>query len=83
MELQKRNILILSIAQGLSITSTSINMINTGLVGALLASDPAYATIPLSLQFLTIAISLIPVSLLMGKIGRRPMFLLGALSAFL
>ena len=57
MELQKRNILILSIAQGLSITSTSINMINTGLVGALLASDPAYATIPLSLQFLTIAIS--------------------------
>ena len=58
-------------------------MINTGLVGALLASDPAYATIPLSLQFLTIALTLIPVSLLMGKIGRRPMFLLGALSAFL
>ncbi|MDB4239164.1 MFS transporter [Alphaproteobacteria bacterium] len=83
MELQKRNILILSVAQGLSVTSTNINIINTGLVGALLASNVAYATIPLSLQFLTVAISLIPVSLMMGKIGRRPMFLIGALSAFI
>jgi MFS family permease len=83
LELQKRNILILSVAQGLSVTSTNINIINTGLVGALLASNVAYATIPLSLQFLTVAISLIPVSLMMGKIGRRPMFLIGALSAFI
>ena len=58
-------------------------MINTGLVGSLLATDPSYATLPLSLQFLTIAITLIPVSLLMGKIGRRPMFLIGAMTAFI
>ena len=83
MELQKRNTLILSIAQGLSVTTTNINMINTGLVGAILASNPSFATIPLSLQFLTIAITLIPVSLLMGKVGRRPMFLIGAMSAFI
>ena len=57
-------------------------MINTGLVGSILARDPSYATLPLSLQFLTIAITLIPVSLLMGKIGRRPMFLIGAMAAF-
>ena len=63
----------LSVAQGLSITTTNINIINTGLVGSLLTIDPSYATLPLSLQFLTIAITLIPVSLLMGKIGRRPM----------
>lgn len=83
MELQKRNVLILSIAQGLSVTSTSINILNTGLVGSLLASSKAYATVPLSLQFLTIALTLIPVSLFMGKIGRKPMFLLGAVSAIL
>ncbi|MDC0134729.1 MFS transporter [Alphaproteobacteria bacterium] len=83
MELQKRNVLILSIAQGLSVTSTSINILNTGLVGSLLASSKAYATIPLSLQFLTIALTLIPVSLFMGKIGRKPMFLVGAISAIL
>ena len=82
MELEKRNTLILSVAQGLSITTTSINMINTGLVGAMLATNPSYSTIPLSLQFLTIALTLIPVSLLMGKFGRRSMFLLGSLAAF-
>ena len=83
MELEKRNILILSVAQGLSVTTTNINMINTGLVGSILATDKSYATLPLSLQFLTIAITLIPVSLLMGKIGRRPMFLIGAMAAFI
>jgi MFS family permease len=83
LELEKRNTLILSVAQGLSITTTSINMINTGLVGAILASNPSYSTIPLSLQFLTIALTLIPVSLLMGKFGRRSMFLLGSLAAFI
>ena len=83
MELEKRNTLILSVAQGLSITTTSINMINTGLVGAMLATNQSYSTIPLSLQFLTIALTLIPVSLLMGKFGRRPMFLLGSLAAFI
>ena len=83
MDIDKRNILVLSVAQGLSITATNINMINTGLVGAILAADPSYATLPLSLQFLTIAITLIPVSLLMGKIGRRPMFLIGAMAAFI
>jgi len=82
LDTDKRNILVLSVAQGLSITTTNINMINTGLVGAILAKDPSYATLPLSLQFLTIAITLIPVSLLMGKIGRRPMFLVGAMAAF-
>ena len=83
MEREKKNILILSVAQGLSITTTNINMINTGLVGSILTNDPSYATLPLSLQFLTIALTLIPVSLLMGKIGRRPMFLIGATAAFM
>ena len=83
MEQEKKNILFLSVSQGLSITTTNINMINTGLVGSILATDPFYATLPLSLQFMTIAITLIPVSLLMGKIGRRPMFLIGAMAAFI
>ena len=82
MEQEKKNILVLSVAQGLSVTTTNINMINTGLVGSILTTDPSYATLPLSLQFLTIAITLIPVSLLMGKIGRGPMFLIGAMTAF-
>ena len=58
-------------------------MINTDLVGTTIAIDPSYTTLTLSLQFMTIAITLIPVSLLMGKIGRRPMFLIGAMAAFI
>ena len=42
MEQEKKNILVLSVAQGLSITTTNINMINTGLVGSILATDPSY-----------------------------------------
>ena len=58
-------------------------MINTGLVGSILATDPSYATLPLSLQFITIAITLIPVSLLMETMWRRPMFLIGAMAALI
>ena len=58
-------------------------MISTGLVGTILSTNSALATLPLSIQFLTIALSLIPVSLLMGKFGRRLMFLFGAFSAFI
>ncbi len=39
-------------------------MINTGLVGYILASNPSYATLPLSLQFMTIAMTIIAKSAL-------------------
>ena len=83
MELAKKNVLTLAIAQGLSITSTGINIIHTGLVGVLLAPKPEYATIPLSFQFITVALTLIPISLLMGKFGRKIIFFLGVLSCFI
>ena len=83
MDLAKKNVLTLAIAQGLSITSTGINIIHTGLVGILLAPKPEYATIPLSFQFITVALTLIPISLLMGKFGRKVIFFLGVISCFL
>ena len=83
MELAKKNVLTLAIAQGLSITSTGINIIHTGLVGVMLAPKPEYATIPLSFQFITVALTLIPISLLMGKFGRKIIFFLGILSCFI
>ena len=39
LDLAKKNVLTLAIAQGLSITSTGINIIHTGLVGAILAPN--------------------------------------------
>ena len=83
MELAKKNVLILAIAQGLSVTTTNIGIINTGLVGFLLSPEKEYATLPLSLQFLTLALLLIPVSLLMGKYGRKIIFILGVISSLI
>ena len=81
MDLAKKNVLVLAIAQGLSVTTTNIGIINTGLVGFALSPKQEYATLPLSLQFLTLALLLIPVSLLMGKFGRKKIFVLGVLSS--
>ena len=83
LDLAKKNVLTLAIAQGLSITSTGINIIHTGLVGIMLAPKPEYATIPLSFQFITVALTLIPISLLMGKFGRKIIFFLGVFSCFI
>ena len=83
MDLAKKNVLVLAIAQGLSVTTTNIGIINTGLVGFVLSPKQEYATLPLSLQFLTLALLLIPVSLLMGKFGRKKIFILGILSSLL
>ena len=83
MDLAKKNVLVLAIAQGLSVTTTNIGIINTGLVGFVLSPKQEYATLPLSLQFLTLALLLIPVSLLMGKFGRKKIFILGVLSSLL
>ena len=49
----------------------------------MLAPKPEYATIPLSFQFITVALTLIPISLLMGKFGRKIIFFLGILSCFI
>ena len=37
--ISKKNVLILAIAQGLSVTTTNIGIINTGLVGFLLSPE--------------------------------------------
>lgn len=76
---QKLNVLRLAAAQALSMTSMNVNIINTALVGVLLAPVPWLATLPLSLQFVTMMMVTLPASLLMGRFGRRPVFIAGVL----
>ena len=76
---QKRNIVRLAMAQALSMTSMNVNIINTALVGVLLAPVAWLATLPLSLQFLTSMIITLPASLLMTRFGRRPVLIAGVL----
>ena len=67
----------MTIAQGLSMSVMNINIINTGLAGALLAPALWMATLPLSLQFVAVMMATLPVSLLMARFGRRPVFVIG------
>ena len=68
-------------AQALSMTVMNINIITTGLAGALLSPVSWLATLPLSVQFVSTMLMTLPVSLLMARFGRRVVFLAGALLA--
>jgi MFS family permease len=58
-------------------TTLNINVIIVGLSGLAIAPEPWLATLPLSLQFVASMLSTLPASIMMGKIGRRPVFLFG------
>jgi len=78
MERQYRNVLVLSGCQATLQTTGATMIAVTGLAGLALASNPALATIPLTCYVLGSAITTIPASLLMGAIGRRGGFQVGA-----
>ncbi len=81
------NVIRLAAAQALSMTTMNVNIINTALVGSLLAPVPWLATLGLSLQFIFSMLTTLPASLLMVRFGRREVFIGGvmiaAFSAFL
>ena len=66
-------------AQALFMTVMNINIITTGLAGAILSPVAWLATLALSLQFVATMLATLPASLLMSRFGRRPIFLAGAL----
>lgn len=76
---QKRTVVRLAAAQALSMTTMNVNIINTALVGVLLAPVAWLATLPLSLQFVTSMMTTLPASLLMARFGRRPVLIGGVL----
>ncbi len=69
---------LLSACQALMMSSTSLMVTISALVGYELAADKSLATLPLSLQFLGLMLTSIPASLIMGRWGRRAGFMLGA-----
>jgi MFS family permease len=72
------NVLILALCQAMLLSGTSLVVSSSALVGVAIAPNPALATLPLSLQFLTTMFVVAPASLLMKRFGRRPVFVLGA-----
>jgi len=73
-----RNIALLSLSQACFMTTVNINIIVTSLVGVLIAPEPWLATLPLSLMFVVSMLTTLPASLLMGRIGRKPVFVSAA-----
>jgi len=73
-----RNVAVLALCQALFITGQSMMFILAGLVGASLADEKALATLPISMIIIATALTTIPASLLMKRIGRKPGFMLGA-----
>ncbi len=77
MERQYRNVLVLSGCQATLQTVGTTMVAVTGLAGFALASDKAFATVPLTCYVLGSAVMTIPASLLMNAIGRRGGFQAG------
>ena len=75
----KMNVAVLAAAQALFMTGATMLVILSGLVGLDLAEDKALATLPVSAVMIGNALTMVPASLLMERIGRRPGFILGAL----
>jgi MFS family permease len=74
----KLQVLLLAIAQALFQTASVLVMTVAALAGALVASRPEWATAPVAAMFLGTTLFMIPASLWMARVGRRPGFITGA-----
>jgi MFS family permease len=83
MEQHKKNVALLSLCQGLLLTNNSVLITVNGLAGYAIAPDKGLATLPVTGYVLGSAITTLPVSLLMKRLGRRAGFTLGAVFAIL
>lgn len=74
---EKRNVVLLAGAQALFQTASVMVMTLSGLVGLQLAADKSLATLPIALMMVAAAATMVPASLLMQRLGRKPGFALG------
>lgn len=75
----RRNLTVLILAQSLGAASGPIVISLGGLVGQDLATDPALATLPVSIYNLGLALGTVPAAWIMRQYGRRSGYLLGAM----
>lgn len=73
-----RNVFMLAAAQMLGSSGLTVVVILGGIVAAQMAPRPSLATVPISLAIVATALTTIPASFLMRRIGRRAGFIVGA-----
>ncbi|WP_409312611.1 MFS transporter [Pseudomonas putida] len=66
-------------AQSINLTTAVMSVTMAAIVGAALAPDAAWSTVPYGFQFLCLMLATYPVSRLMSRIGRKKAFMLGAI----
>ena len=71
-------VLVLSLCMGLGTSAATIAVAVTSLAGEQIAPDPSLATVPYGLQFLALMGSAVPLTTLMGRIGRKPVNILAS-----
>ncbi len=81
--LQSRNFVSLLTANTILGAAFPMQLILGGLAGLMIAPSPALATLPSSMQTLAGLVAAAPFSLLMGRLGRRAGFALGAVLTLL
>jgi MFS family permease len=83
MNVRLRNVLLLTLTQATSSTSVTLMAAVGSLAGYALASNKALATLPSTMAVIGTALSTIPASMLMKRVGRRVGFIVGALCAMI
>ena len=79
----RRNLGLLVSAQSLGGSSAPIVIALGGLIGQQLTPDPTLATLPVSVYGIGVALSMIPVALLMRQMGRKMTYITGSLLCIL
>ena len=78
-KLEYRNVGVLFGSQAMFMTNQVVLITLSGLVGQMMATDKSLATLPVSTVVVATALTTIPASMLMKRIGRRAGFMIGAL----
>ena len=78
-----RNVPLLAVAQALFMSTQAMGIATTPLAALAMLDQKSLATVPIFLNHAGIMLTTIPASLLMGRIGRRAGFTIGAVLAIL
>ncbi len=79
MDSYKRNVPLLAISQALMLSSMSLILTVSALVGYQLTPDKSLATLPIAVIFIAVMITSIPAAMLMERIGRKKGFMFATL----
>jgi len=77
----RRNLIILVTCQLISATGSFVMVSLSGIIGASLAANPAWATVPVSAMVISVAATSVPATMLMQRIGRRNGFVIASTTA--